>query len=293
MKNLILIAICLLMSSVAAFAFPQQFANGRFAQGRMAVGAYGVSGGGGGGAPGDGYEANLFAYYACEDASGGAIDSTSNHRDLGQSIGPCNSTDYHGSGFIGNGFDVGGYCGLHTGLLFDSSTGIGANADYSFQGLTSFTVRFWCKTSADANRDNFIGTESTWEIYFGPAGGIATDGRIEFDLETDASSFTIDSTEMINDGAWHRVICWFDSGTLEVGIQIDNNTPVTTTADGGVWAIGSPQSLKFGQPTWDVVTPPAANFLVDELAIWSGYSLTSSDRTFDWNSGSGHGYPLP
>lgn len=228
----------------------------------------------GGPTPGAGYSANLYAYFKMEDTSGDAVDSA-HARNLGLSTG----TEVSVSGKILNALQF----GIAPAPILDSRISAGGSGDFwGFDG-NSFTIRFWIKTSDSGFNDFLLGTGSDpWFIYLGTPSG--HDSKVDFQFDNDTDTDNLMSNEAIGDGNWHRVVCWFDSGTFEIGIQIDNNTPVTDISD-AAFSPGS-QRMNIGSNLGYAVD-------IDELAFWSSYTLTSDDRLYDWNSGAGRTYPLP
>jgi hypothetical protein len=91
--------------------------------------------------------------------------------------------------------------------------------------------------------------------------------------------------EMTED-TWHRTIVWYDEDTLEIGLQLDNLTPVTATLTAPIPA-GSTQGLQVGENT------PWNNFDYgfDEYGLWHDYVWTGAERAADWNAGAGIGWP--
>lgn len=233
--------------------------------------------GGGGGSPGDGYEANLYAYYKLDETSGFISADASGAKTLGVFSGSTSAATI--SGKIGGGFDVA------DGFALDSSATFGGGgANYNFFGH-DFTIRFWIKTTSVGSGDNFIldWDGGTWNVFLGtyPFGG---DGKLDFQIEGNSSNFDLVSAP-INDGNWHMAIVWFNSGAGVAGIQIDSNSPITQSGV-DMFDPGGPSRVRVGGNFGYVLD-------LDELAFWKDYVLSSSDITFDWNSGAGQTYPLP
>lgn len=86
-------------------------------------------------------------------------------------------------------------------------------------------------------------------------------------------------------GSWNLVIMWHDSVNNEVGIQVNNGTPNTTSYSGGV-TVGS-GDFRLGDSA-DLFANPGR---YDEFAFWKCV-LTSTQRGNLWNSGAGVTYPF-
>lgn len=271
------IILALLLSALAGLSAspPGMFCNGTFCNGTLAIGAsLGPAPAAG---PNDGYEANLYAYYAFDESSTPIVDSANAHNLSTASCGTVASS----SGFAGTAHQINCYAG-HASPKMNVQRNDGGGIDFNFPG--SFTVRCWVKTSMTFNADfkNIIGDRS-WNIYMGTG---SSDHNVEIFISGNSGDTDLESAQNVNDGNWHRIIAWFNSSNGEVGIQIDNNSPTTTTqADpfidtGTTFLIGD----NFGD---------SGDFFLDEAALWKDYVLTADDRLFDWNSGAGRTYPLP
>jgi hypothetical protein len=114
----------------------------------------------------------------------------------------------------------------------------------------------------------------------------SSDHNVEMFVSGNSGDTDLESAQNVNDGAWHRIIAWFDNSNGEVGIQIDNNTPTTTTQSDKLPE--SSTTFLIGDNFGD-----SSDVFLDEVAFWKDYVLTSADRLFDWNSGAGQTYPLP
>jgi hypothetical protein len=161
----------------------------------------------------------------------------------------------------------------------------------SFNFSGSFTVRFWIKTTLNNGFDfkNLVG-DNAWQAMLNASGA---NGKIDFFISGNIHpSVDVISNEIVNDGVWHRVVCWFDaSGIGTAGVQIDNNTPATTTTVDMLSTTGTSFLLGDNFTAGGGIDGLQAVF-IDEVAAWTS-ALTSGDRLFDWNSGAGQTYPLP
>lgn len=95
--------------------------------------------------------------------------------------------------------------------------------------------------------------------------------------------------EFLTPDVWHRVVCWYDKDTLEVGMQLDDRTPVTTTATSAI-----PRGHGFGfEFNMVEVLPGPFDIAYDETGLWHDYVWTEDERDADWNGGDGLGWPDP
>jgi len=93
---------------------------------------------------------------------------------------------------------------------------------------------------------------------------------------------------LADEDVWNRTVVWYDAATLEIGLQFNNDAPITAVLSGPIPA-GSTQGLEFGEPS----LPPVGDYDLsfDEIALWHNYVVTSGERDADWNSGAGTGWP--
>jgi hypothetical protein len=217
---------------------------------------------------------NLVSHWALEESSGDRLDSHgTNH--LAPSGSPVSAT-----GFLGSAID-----------LEAGSTQYIQSADNPQLRLGSdeaFTFHLWF------NAESFPDTYSTlvWK------GDVATPEVVEYVLAYDdttdifffrcgdgaAVSLVTVAYPVGGTGSWHRLMAWHDPVNDVVGIQVDNDTPVTTAySDGTLNATGQPFAI--GRIVglgyyWDGK--------VDEVSFWKRV-LTADERRILWNGGS----PLP
>lgn len=90
----------------------------------------------------------------------------------------------------------------------------------------------------------------------------------------------------MSEDTWHRTIVWYDSDTLEIGLQLDDLTPETATLTAPIPAVAT-QGLVAGE----LVPFNVFDFAFDEYALWHDYVWTGAERTADWNAGAGTGWP--
>lgn len=93
---------------------------------------------------------------------------------------------------------------------------------------------------------------------------------------------------VITGDTWHRVVCWYDADTLEFGMQLDNRTPVTSTALGPIPTSGSQTNFMFHL---DALGGNPFDVAYDETGLWHDYVWTEAERLADWADGAGTGWP--
>ena len=226
------------------------------------------------GIPGANLLDGLVAWYALEATGTPQSDSTGSHNL------PSGSSAGSGTGKLGNG-EV--FPGSSLGYYIASgSAGAFKPAD------SSFTAACWAKPTAGATfSDGAFGCFTT--ASGGLGWGIAIGGSDNTSWEFKRGENSGTSQPYINTGAgtltlnaWHLLIVWRDATAQECGIQLNNNTPVT-----------SAQVLGLGVPNYafsvgSVISNPFVG-TVDEAAYWSR-ALGVDDRALLWNGGAGITY---
>jgi len=258
------ILFCLLANSLWAWP-PPQFANGTFASGTMAVGA--STGPPASSSPSDGYEANLYAYFKCDETDGNPIDLVGAANLVNDSGG----TAANQAGIIGQGFDMSGP--LDDGWLAEQSS-----ADHHYDVSShDFTIRLWVYVREESSGSAI--RRDDWEIDVDNNGVTATAiWQVTVAFSPFQSQITSPAFSL---NAWHRVTVWHKVG-VEFGLQIDNDSPtINSIANNLLTGASAKLTFDFSYAG------------IDEIAIWKDYVLTSDDRTFDWNSGAGRTYQLP
>lgn len=254
------LTLCLLGLTLSCFG-QSLFVNGSFSN---IVTPGGASGGGGGG-PGDGYE-SPYAYYKLEEASGNAVDSVS-----GRNFVNGGSAATLISAVIGNGYrytDTGGQVNAQT----------ASSSAFDLSGH-DFTIRFWVRFNATDSGSFLYDDSFNWDLEQG------TDGKVYFNV-FDPDSINVPGRNQITsaniqDGNWHQIVVWRQVG-VGIGMRADASS-TTTGTESNDWSSGATRWHTSGFCSVDL----------DEVAIWKGYILTTTDIAFDYNSGAGQGYPLP
>lgn len=87
-------------------------------------------------------------------------------------------------------------------------------------------------------------------------------------------------------GVWTFVVAWYDAGANSIGLQLDGGTPATTSTAG--------VTIKDGTGTFMIgqlhQVSRAFDGLIDEAFVYMGRVLTSDERDWLYNSGTGRTY---
>jgi len=191
---------------------------------------------------------------------------------------------------------------IHAGLtLEESSSSIGSAtgvvddcADFSASGkylkldATSypeldfldedFTISCWVRRTASQSDEGVYGKGYTEVRYSLTFSGTST--RLKFEVwGTTGTSVEWSSDHEID--TWYHVVCWHDSVNNEIGIVVDDGTPVTAAHSTGIdfdaawFKVGREQDFSANSMTG----------YVDELMVW-GRVLDASDITelFDFGN---------
>jgi len=125
---------------------------------------------------------------------------------------------------------------------------------------------------------------------------VFTPNRLSF-IVRDAANTTdtsIDSTFDLVADTWYHVVIYHDSVNNELGIIINDGTPVTVSYSLGVYdGSVNPREFSVGCDQDPPVTGNNSYFdgRIDELAMWKRM-LTPAEITYLYNSGNGLTYPF-
>ena len=93
-------------------------------------------------------------------------------------------------------------------------------------------------------------------------------------------------TDTIAVDTWYLFHAWHDSVNNEIGVVLNAGTPVTAAWTSGVRTTGN--GFRLGAGHLDLVsTYGLYDGLLDDVCILRGYLLNSSERTADYNGGTG------
>jgi|GEM_PF-2546910 len=149
-----------------------------------------------------------------------------------------------------------------------------------------FSCAFWCKDPstgmAAVDKGAALNAGPTAEWGFKTSNGTSGVNRFAF-YNSLGTPFIAQDTVRTDDGSWHLIFGVYDPVAGTVAVQSDLNTEVTT-AFTGTPRTGETNDLNIGRSTGAL-----AYFSGDiaQVLIFSGYALTSADRTWLYNSGSG------
>lgn len=161
-------------------------------------------------------------------------------------------------------------------------------------GRTSYTIRLWLNFNDMVDRIviggksaiNLLGDDIFVLRTFGFGGTDATRWTVDYGNPVAAE---VNIAGALPLSTWFRIVAWYDKENDEIGLQVDNNAPVTAAAANPGAITGSAfvhlSEWNTSQPFTDYGSA------YDELAIWPTRALTADERLTDWNSGAGLGWP--
>lgn len=202
---------------------------------------------------------SLISYWKLDEASGTRYDSHGTN-DLTD-----NNTVGSATGKVGNAAD---FIYANTESLTKSD-----NSDLSV-GDIDFTICAWVKFDQLLSRaTTYIATkDDDWRLYG------TWDGAILFSVTAPSEATTSATATSISNSVWYFVVAWHDSVNNEIGISINNGTPITTS-----WSNGIRDS------NFDFKIGHTMDGLIDEVGFWKRV-LTSAERAALYNNGIGLSY---
>lgn len=206
---------------------------------------------------------SLVSYWKLDEASGDAIDA---HGDNNlDDINTVGST----TGKINNGREF----ELDRNEYFSHTD----NTDLS-TGDIDFTIQAWVNVYSTSSFPVVIskGTAGEREYIIYLNGG---------EVRWVVGTTEVDSNVTLSTATWYHIVAWHDSVNNEIGIAINNGTPVTTAHSTG--APDTTHPFELGASTsqslyWDGI--------LDEVGFWKNRVLNSSDIAELYNGGSGLSY---
>lgn len=153
----------------------------------------------------------------------------------------------------------------------------------NYWGVNSFSIRFWVKvTQAFSVGGLDLGITGGWFWRVDLSGAAYTvaifyNGFFHYVGGAPGVSYPLNE--------WHRICAWYCEPSGDIGIQINNDAPVTDVLLSGLNA--TPNRFYIHTGGGVAQTGQAA---IDEIAVWSGV-LTAEERLDDWNGGAGLFYP--
>lgn len=222
---------------------------------------------------------SLISYWKLDEASGSALDSHSSN----------NLTDTNTVG-TATGIINGGRDYEEANIEYHTITD---NASLSFAD-EDFSISCWVRpeSTPGSNQPFIVGKgASDWSTSNGDEYILIMDGfnsnRADW-IVTDNNFSGAQATSVagLSAATWYHIVAWHDSVANEIGLVINDGTPVTTSYTFGCnngtsnFTIGGDKNGAF---TWDGI--------IDEVGIW-GKVLTSAEITELYNAGVGLAYPF-
>ncbi|MCL4392958.1 hypothetical protein M1145_02360 [Patescibacteria group bacterium] len=219
---------------------------------------------------------------------------------LGETSG---TTAYDLSGNSNNGTYTGGYTQGEQGPISNSNLGNstllnGANGyvstNYVQNNITQYTESVWVKTTSNVgnpvieDRGSGSGLSITMNIGFGPQG--THPGSVNCGLDTAGTWIGGYTTQTINDGKWHNVVCVFTSTSgstitpADFSVYIDGqNASLTTTTIGSATSpvSGLGGTIIGNDPNW---SPSYFTGMISNVSIYTT-ALTSTQIQTLFNDG--------
>ena len=171
--------------------------------------------------------------------------------------------------------------------------------DTSFTGSGgSFSISLWSKQNWQGTQQSLAGRMSTASTWGNGDWGFSMDrpsngaNRMGISTSNGYKEAQINSSERVDDGAWHLVVGGFDAATEKVWINIDNGAATDDSPTGGGVLSGSwgTMSMSLGNvydgaagiADYQATTQWSGS--MDEVAFWSG-SLSTGDINEIYNVG--------
>ena len=223
---------------------------------------------------------NLIGYWKFDEASGNAASEVNSYTLTNVSTTPFST------GKINNAADPDG--------ASDYFERTNSEADFAF-GAGTFSISFWINTADGtgpvcANGNYNANGDTHWDTGMGNIGADpdGNAGKLSF---SGASGYHV-SASTYNDSAWHHVV-WVREGTgaSQFKLYVDDTNTDTFTNASNI----SATTLSFRVGFYNHGTPAAHRMfdgLIDELGIWKGKALTSTEVSELYNSGAGLQYPF-
>lgn len=222
---------------------------------------------------------NLIGYWKLDESSGDAASEVNSY-----TLTNVNTTTF-GTGIINN---AGSFNGTNQYFNRDS-----AGSNFAF-GSGTFSISCWIKTSDQsgaiaANGNVGANGNSNWQFTIGkPGDGSPNTGKIGFGT----SAALLESDGTYNDNAWHHLVLVREgTGTNQLILYVDGSSVKTSTDNND----HSASTVKFRIGYYETTNTGTDRFfagLIDEVGIWKGKALTSTEVATLYNSGDGLSYPF-
>lgn len=153
------------------------------------------------------------------------------------------------------------------------------SADAQWVLTNAFTIRFWYYAIFDWFTYPILKSDQ-FEIYNNGVSGSTFD--VHFNLATSGGTKHVATSPHVSYGAWHRIICWFESGT-GTAIRLDNGADVTLAFADTITSFATTAIQQ-------IQNVASQDNVLDEVGIWKR-KLSDAEMLADWNSGAGKTYP--
>jgi hypothetical protein len=158
----------------------------------------------------------------------------------------------------------------------------------TFGGSTDFSGTLWIYPTASFS--DMAPLTAEWNVAHKILLWQRTSGgnKVEFVLRdgADANNIAVTSTVDCSLNNWHLIAYGFDHVSQKIWIQVDNETRVETSYT-DTPPTPSTTTDKFTIGNYSGGGGGAINLHYDEAAFWKGRSLSTSDVSLIWNSGTG------
>lgn len=156
------------------------------------------------------------------------------------------------------------------------------NSDADFSGL-DITLRMWLFPPSNNNAFLLSINDAAFNNFFALVNSTA--GSTMFARARFNGGADVDAGDNLIAGQWNHILAWHTHG-VEIGIRLNNGTPVTTPFVTGINATDRVSLFVLGNVN------PALRKSFDEVSIWKGQALNAAEQDADWNSGNGITYPF-
>lgn len=94
----------------------------------------------------------------------------------------------------------------------------------------------------------------------------------------------------ITSGVWYHIVFWHDPVADQIGMSINNGTPITSAWSLGITTPITDSTNRLWVGAYALSTPAYfTDGIIDELSIWNSV-LTADEREWLYNSGDGRTY---
>ena len=208
----------------------------------------------------------LVAYWPLDEASGNAIDA-------------------HGNNDLADTNTVGSATGKVSGARdFEESANeyftIDDNTDLS-TGDIDFTFQAWVNLESKTDHREICGKWANPSFEYNLR-YVQSSDRFQFVVGAGGDSVLANTLGSPSAATWYHIIAWYDATANQIGIAINDGAADTASFSGGAPDGTSPFWLgnAFNRPF---------DGLIDEVGFWKKV-LTSTERTWLYNSGNGRSY---